>query len=119
MRYIDDLKWPSVLSYVIVWVVMSAVTWGLLCLLLMVFMYPVLQAGLVPVPIMLVLALIPVSSVTLMVQTALFLIGLVKWPDSPENNKRLVLICTLPLSWFCLWLVTYLAGGADSFVIRI
>lgn len=114
-----SLTWPSVLSFVLVWVFMSFLTWGLVCLFAIVFLYSILQAGLIPAEVLLVLWLIPISGVTLLVQTALFVIGRFRWPDSAEANKRLVLFCTPLVTWLVLVLFTLLSGGADSFVPRL
>lgn len=119
MRYVRAFKWPSLASFALVWVVTSLLTWGLVCLLALLFMYRVLQAGLIPTELMLAVALIPVSLVTLIVQTTVFAAGRSIRPDSPETEKLLVLLGTPLVTWLCLWLLTYLAGGANSFVIRI
>ena len=68
---------------------------------------------------MLTAALIPVSLVTLVVQTVLSAIGRSIRPNDPEIDKLLVLLGTPLVTWLCLWLLTCLAGGMDSFVIRI
>ncbi len=101
------------------WGAVTLVTWVQLCLISLGVLYPNINVGLVPAPVMLFMSVVPVSGLTLVVQTVLFVIGLLKWPDSHETNKRLVFFGTLPLTCFILWLIIELAGGVSSFVIRI
>ena len=112
-------KWPSIPSFALVWVSISLLTWGLACFLALSCMYGVLEAGLIPVEVLLALWLAPVSIATLTVQTVLFMIGRVRWPESPETNRRLVLIGTPLLTWLSLVLLTYFSGGPDAFVPRL
>ena len=112
-------KWPSLLSFVIVWVVISLLTWIAACLLAFAYMHGILEAGLIPVEILLALWLIPVAIVTLTVQIVLFLIGRSRWPESPETYKGLVLFGTPLLTWLFLTLLTYFSGGMNSFVPRL
>lgn len=73
----------------------------------------------IPAPVVLGQALVPISIVTLIVETVLLLVGHIKWPDSPETGKRLVLFGTLPVTWICLWIITLFFGGVDAFIVRI
>lgn len=118
MKY-ETLQWPSLCSFALVWVVISLVTWGLVCLLALVFMHGILQAGLVPMVILLPLALVPISLVTLTVQTTLFLVGRRFWGAEPQANKLLVLIGTPVVTWLCLLAITWFSGGPDAFVPRL
>ncbi|GEM_PF-1453314 len=119
MMYIEALKWPNLRSFALVWVVTALLTWGLVCLLALVSMYPILHAGLVPYWILFAMALILISIVTVVVETILFVIGRIRWPDSPEINKKLVLLGTPLGTWLCLCIITCLAGGPDAFVPRL
>lgn len=118
MRH-ETFQWPSIASFGLYWVVMSLVTWGLVCLLSLVFMRHELEAGLVPGAILLALVLMPISMVTVIVQTTLFLIGRSVWPDFDESNKWLVWLGTPLVTWLCLLLITFMLGGAGSLVPRI
>lgn len=73
----------------------------------------------IPAPVVLGLALVPISIVTRLVETVLLLVGHIKWPDSPETGKPLVLFRTLPVTWICLWIMTHFGGGVDAFIVRI
>jgi hypothetical protein len=81
--------------------------------------YSILEAGLIPVEILLALWLIPVALITLTVQIVLYLIGRSKWPEAPETNKWLVLFGTPLLTGLFLTLITYFSGGPDAFVPRL
>ena len=115
----ETFQWPSIASFALYWVVMSLVTWGLVCLISLVFMRRELEAGLVPGPILLALALIPISVVTVFVQITMFLICRSVWPHRTALNKWLVWLGTPLVSWLYLLLITYLLGGAGSLVPRI
>ncbi len=119
MGYLEKLKWPSFASFLLLWSAASLLTWQLVCIFSVVFMYRELDAGMVPPPILLVLALIPISIVTLIVETVLFLVGHIRYPESPETCKRLVLYGMLPATLLCLWLITLFCGGVDAFIVRI
>ncbi|MFH1116834.1 MAG: hypothetical protein V1792_23200 [Pseudomonadota bacterium] len=119
MGCVEKLKWPSFASFLLVWAAATLLTWQLVCIFAVVFMYRKLDAGMVPAPILLALALPPISVVTLMVEAGLFLAGHIKRPDSTETGKRLVLFGILPATWLCLWLITLMCGGMDAFIVRI
>ena len=113
------LKWPSFSSFLLVWLGISVLTWVAVCLAALVFMHGLLHRGLVPYPILLGLALVPILAVTLIVQIIMFVAARFKWRESPESNKRFVLIGTPPVTWLCLLVITCLAGGPDAFVPRL
>ncbi len=112
-------KWPNPKSFFLIWFAMVLLTWVLVCLLALTFMYPILEAGLVPYPILFVLALLPIFAVTLFVFGILIIVARRCWPDSPEFGKKLVLLGTPLLTWLVLFILTWLLGGADAFVPRL
>lgn len=118
MRY-ETLEWPSFGSFTLVWIATSLATWALVCLLGLIFMYRLLDSGLVPVGILLPLTLLPILLVTLVVQTSLFLAGRHIRHGDPKANKKLVLLWTPVVTWICLFVLIMLAGGPDAFVPRI
>jgi hypothetical protein len=115
----ESLKWPSFATFALVWIVMSLLTWGLVCLLALVFMHGILHAGLVPAMILLPLALIPISVVTFTVQTVLFLVGRNALPGNLKANKQLLLLGTPVVTWICLAVFVWISGGPDAFVPRL
>ena len=116
---IATLNWPSFSAFLIVWICISFGTWGIVCLLALTLMGRLLHSGLVPPVILLILAFVPISAVTLVVQSILFLVGVSIWRLKPQTSKRLVLFGTPAVTWICLLVLTWLAGGPDAFVPRL
>jgi len=119
MSYFEAMKWPSLRSLATVWVLTSLLTWALVCLFALVFMYPILEAGLIPYWFLFALALTAISIVTIVIETILYVIGRIRLPDSPQSNKKLVLLGTPLVTWLFLFIITCLAGGPDAFVPRL
>lgn len=115
----NTVKWPSAKSFLLIWIATALVTWVLTCLLARAFMYPTLEAGLVPYQVLFALALLPILGVTLVVLIILSTLFWHRWPESPGTGKKLVLFGTPLLTWLSLLLLTWLAGGADAFVPRL
>jgi Mn2+/Fe2+ NRAMP family transporter len=115
----ETLEWPSFGSFTLVWIAISVVTWALVCLLALLFMYRLLHAGLVPMGVLLPLTLLPILLVTLIVQASLFLAARRIRRDDPKANKKLVLLWTPVVTWICLLVLIMLAGGPDAFVPRL
>jgi uncharacterized membrane protein len=119
IKYVEALEWPSLRSLALVWIATALLTWALVCLLTLLFMYRILEAGLVPYWFLFALALIPISIVTIVVETILYVIGRNRWPNSYNINKRLVLLGTPLGTWLILVIIAWLAGGPDAFVPRL
>ncbi len=102
------------------WIVSALITWVLWCFLALVFLSAKFDSGLVPAPVLLALALVPVSVVTFVVQGILYAVGQNLWPELPRARKQLLYFFGTPFfSLLCMWLVMQLLGGADSFIPRL
>ena len=119
MSDMEPAKRFSPVSFALTWVVLALLTWGFGCLLALVLMYNELDSGLVPVPLLLGLALGPVSVATLVIQSVLYMTGRRRWLDSPGTCRLLLYAGTPLLTLLCLWLLMFLLGGAGSFLPRI
>ena len=115
----ESLNWPSFATFALVWIALSLITWGLVCLPAVVFMHGILHAGLVPAAILLPLALIPISVLTFTVQTVLFLVGRNVFPGNLKAVKQLLLLGTPVVTWICLAAIVWIMGGPDTFVPRL
>ncbi len=119
MSDVEPARRFSLASFALAWVASVASTWGLGCSLALAMAGSELDAGMVPAPVLLGLALVPVSVSTFVVQCILYVTGQKMWPDSPGACKLLLYLGTPLVTLPSLWVLLLLCGGIDSFVPRI
>jgi hypothetical protein len=110
---------PNLKNFFLLWAASALAVWMLICLYMLVFMFPVLKAGLVPWEVILVLALFPIALGALIVQTGWGLLVKSVSPFSEGINIKLVIFGTPVLTCIFMVLLIILAGGPDAFIPRL
>jgi len=110
---------PTFSSFLLIWVMNSALVWAAVVFLALLFAGESLHRGLVPAPILLVLAGMPVVIFTGLIQGLLYLAAKRLRRESRKFCNLLIVLGAAPLTLLTLWLVTLFLGGADFFIPRL
>lgn len=112
-------EWPTFKWCYASWSLISLVTWGIVVLLALILIPDLLGRSLVPAPILLALAGIPVCLSTIPVMVLLYFAC--KWfrLESPKSCRTLILIGSPPLTLLVLWVFSLVVGGVDFFIPRL
>ena len=119
MKANDSTEWPTFQWCFAAWSVIAVATWGIVVLLALTFIADLLARSLVPAPILLALAVLPVCLSTIPIMVMLYFASKRLFPKSLKSCQMFVIIGTPPLTLLALWLSSLLVGGVDFFIPRL